>query len=82
MRYPWLATLQLTGMGFYIACAIVLCTLGGRWLDGKLNTGTTWTIIGLVLGIIVAVFGTYRMLKPYIDSARKIDDNKKDKDNQ
>lgn len=82
MRYPWLPALSLLGLGFYVAAAIVLGTLAGRWLDGKLNTDNTWTIIGLVLGIIVAVFGTYKMLKPFIDSAKNTGDNKKDKDNQ
>jgi F0F1-type ATP synthase assembly protein I len=81
MRYPWLPALSLLGVGFYIAASIILGTLGGRWLDGQLKTDTTWTIIGLVLGIIAAVFGTYRMFKPFIDSAKKTD-NKKDKDNQ
>lgn len=52
-------------------------------MDTKLKTDITWTIIGLVLGVIVAIVGTYRMLKPFIDSAKKTDNNsKKDKDNK
>lgn len=82
MRYPWLPAVSLIGLGFYVAAAIILGTLGGRWLDSKLHTGTLWTIIGLVLGIIVAVFGTYKMLKPFIDSAKQTGNNTKDKDKQ
>jgi uncharacterized protein YneF (UPF0154 family) len=83
MRHPWLQALSLLGIGIYIPLSIVLGVLGGRWLDSKLKTDNIWTIVGLVLGIIVGVFGTYSMLKPFIDSAKKSDNiNKKNKDNQ
>jgi F0F1-type ATP synthase assembly protein I len=74
--------LSLLGMGFYIAIAIVLGIWGGNWLDEKFSTGPLWLIIGLILGIAVAVLGAYNMLKPFIKNANKPDDNKKDKDNQ
>ena len=83
MRYPWVKMLSLLGMGFYIAMAIVLGIWGGNWLDGKFNTGPLLLIIGLILGIAVAVLGVYNMLKPYIDDAKKAENNsKKNKDNQ
>ena len=84
MRYPWLSMLSLLGMGFYIAIAIVLGILGGHWLDGKFNTGPLWMIIGLILGISSScASASYNMLKPFIDSAKKTDNNsKKDKDNK
>ena len=83
MRYPWLTMLSMMGMGFYIAIVIVLGIWGGHWLDGKFNTGPLWLIIGLFLGIAVAVLGVFNMLKPFIESARKTGDNsKKDKDNK
>ena len=75
--------LSLLGMGFYIAIAIVLGILGGHWLDGKFNTGPLWLIIGLILGIAVAVLGVYNMLKPFMEKAKKTDNNsQKDKDNK
>jgi F0F1-type ATP synthase assembly protein I len=82
MRYPWLPMLSLMGMGFYIAIAIIAGILGGHWLDGKMNTNPLWLIIGLILGIAVAVLGVYNMLKPFIASAKRADNNKKDKDNR
>ena len=83
MRYPWLTMLSLLGMGFYIAIAIVLGIWGGHWLDGNFNTGPLWLIIGLFLGIAVAVLGVFNMLKPFIENARETGDNsKKDKDNK
>ena len=83
MRYPWLSVLSLFGMGFYIAIAIVLGIWGGNWLDEKFDTGPLLLIIGLILGIAVAVLGAYNMMKPFINNANKPDENsKKDKDNQ
>ena len=83
MRYPWLSMLSLLGMGFYIAIAIVLGIWGGHWLDGKFNTGPLWLIIGLILGIAVAVLGVYNMLKPFMENTKKTDNNsQKDKDNK
>jgi F0F1-type ATP synthase assembly protein I len=79
MRYPWLPMLSLMGMGFYIAIAIILGIWGGHWLDGKMNTGPLWLIIGLVMGIAVAALGVYNMIKPFMEEAKKTD-NKKNKD--
>ncbi len=73
---PWLAALSLSGLGFYIAGAIILGIVGGRWLDSKLNSSPLWLIIGLIVGLAVAVMGTYNMLKPFIEN------NKKDKGNK
>ena len=75
--------LSLLGMGFYIAIAIVLGIWGGHWLDGKFNTGPLWLIIGLILGIAVSVLGVYNMLKPFMEKAKKTDNNSQnDKDNK
>jgi ATP synthase protein I len=62
----WADLLGLVGIGWYIAACIVLGVLGGVWLDGKLNSRPLLTIIGLFLGIIIAFYGVYRMLLPYL----------------
>ena len=75
--------LSLMGMGFYIAVAIVGGIWAGHWLDTKFNTNPLLLLTGLVLGIAVAGFGVYNMLKPFIKAAAKPDDtSKKNKDNQ
>lgn len=62
-----IAALRLVGVGFYVAGAIILGVVGGRWVDGKLNSEPFWTIAGLILGIIVAFYGVYNMLRPFMD---------------
>ena len=72
--------LSLMGMGFYIAIAIILGIWGGHWLDVKFNTSPLLLIIGLFFGIAVAALGVYNMIKPFMEEAKKADNNKKDKD--
>ncbi len=62
----WTAALKLTGVGFFIGISIVGGTFAGLWMDGKLNTSPLFILIGLFLGLVVAVFGVYRMIKPFI----------------
>ncbi len=65
--------MRLTGVGFFIAACLLLGTLAGLWLDGKLNTKPLFMIAGLILGLIISVFGVYQMLKPLMS-------NKQDKE--
>jgi F0F1-type ATP synthase assembly protein I len=63
----WEAALRLVGMGWYVGICIVLGVLGGLWLDDKLNTRPIFVIVGLLLGVIVAFYGVYRMILPNIN---------------
>jgi ATP synthase protein I len=60
----WVAALRLTGIGFYIAASILIGILAGLWLDGKLDTAPLFIILGLLFGLVVAVFGVYQMIRP------------------
>jgi F0F1-type ATP synthase assembly protein I len=64
----WIPALRLTGIGFYIAICIVGGTLVGWWLGDK---KPLFMIIGLVVGLIVAVYGVYRMIRSIIDEQKK-----------
>jgi len=66
----WGAALRLIGVGFYIGGSILLGTIAGLWLDSRLNTEPILVIVGLILGIIVAFYGVYRMLLPLIGNKR------------
>ena len=75
--------LSLLGMGFFIGISIIAGVWGGHWLDEKFNTSPLCLIFGLILGLVVAALGVYNMLKPFLESARKTDENsKKDKGNK
>lgn len=66
----WAAALRLTGVGFFIAACILLGTLAGIWLDGKLDTRPLFILLGLFLGLVLAVYGVYQMIRPLISDRR------------
>ena len=70
----WVAALRLGGIGFFISGSILLGVVAGQWLDSKLNSQPLFVIAGLIIGIIIAFYGVYRMVLPDIR-------NKKDKGN-
>ena len=59
---------RLVGVGWYIGICIFLGVFVGLWLDEKLNTNPVLVIVGLILGIVVAFYGVYRMLLPLVES--------------
>lgn len=65
----WVAALRLVGVGFFIGGSIMLGVLAGLWLDNKFGTNWLW-LPGLILGIVVAFYGVYRMLLPLVSGWR------------
>jgi len=70
----WVAALRLVGVGFFIGGSILLGVVAGRLLDTRLNSEPTWMIVGLLLGLVIAFYGVYRMILPFMG-------NKRDKEN-
>jgi len=70
----WVAALRLVGVGFFVGGSILLGVVAGLWLDNKLNSAPIWVIVGLFLGLVIAFYGVYRMLLPFMG-------NKRDKEN-
>lgn len=62
--------LQFLGIGWYIALCLLSGIGGGIWLDRQLESLPLLTLLGLVLGLVTAGYGTYKMLKPWIESNR------------
>lgn len=62
----WLLALRIAGIGWYVAFCIVAGILGGLWLDKKLETTPLFTLIGVVLGTVLAFYGIYRMVLPLV----------------
>ena len=54
--------LQLVGLGWYIAFAILVGVVGGLWLDSKLGTKVVFTLTGIIAGSTLAFYGVYRMV--------------------
>jgi F0F1-type ATP synthase assembly protein I len=72
---PWQAALRLIGVGWYVAGAILLGVLAGLWLDNKFDTEPLFVLAGLILGIIVAGYGVYKMLLPLISNKENKEDD-------
>jgi ATP synthase protein I len=70
----WEAALRFIGVGWFVGLSILLGVWGGHWLDEKLGTTPVMAIAGLILGLVVAFYGVYRMLLPLMR-------NKRDKEN-
>ena len=62
---------RLVGIGFYIALTIALCLLGGAQVDRWLDTGKLFTVIGLGLGITMALYGAYRQLMEVLEAIER-----------
>ena len=60
----WMPALRLTGIGFYIAACIVGGIMVGWWLGDK---KPIFIIAGLIVGLVVAFYGVYRMIKPLMN---------------
>ena len=72
----WVYASRFVGVGFFIAGAIIGGLILGFWLDSKFGKTFFW-IIGLLLGIIVAVVGVYRMLIPLLNDNNSKNNHKR-----
>jgi F0F1-type ATP synthase assembly protein I len=63
----WVAAARLLGVGWFIGICIILGVVGGLWLDNKFITSPVLVIFGLILGVIIAFYGVYRMILPNIN---------------
>jgi len=50
------------GIGWLVAICIAGATMLGLWIDGRLGTKPVFTLVGLILGLAVAVFSLARVL--------------------
>ncbi len=62
----WSAALRLTGLGWFVAVSVVAGILGGYFLDKATGTTPLFTLIGTVLGSVVAFYGVYKMILPVL----------------
>lgn len=53
---------RLVGIGFYVAICIAGMTVAGRELDAVFDTGIVLTLVGLGLGLVMAIWGGLHQL--------------------
>lgn len=66
--------MRLLGLGWYIAASIVLGIGGGLLLDGWLGTVPLFTLLGVLVGSVVAFYGMYRMVLPLLGGSNESDE--------
>ena len=69
--------LRLLGIGWYVAICIGGGGFGGLWLDRKLDLSPLLTLVGLGVGIALAVSGMYQMLTALL----AVNSDSKDREN-
>lgn len=68
----WPAAMQLLVVGFYVAFSLIIPAGIGVWLDRRASHEfPLFTLIGLGLGTIIMIYGVYRMVKPFMEEAKK-----------
>ncbi len=71
----WTVAFRFIGVGWFVGVSILLGVLGGLWVDTKFNTGPFFVIAGLMLGLVTAGYGSYRMLLPLFNDKQKKEDD-------
>ncbi len=67
-------TVRLTGLGFFLALSIVGGVVGGAQLDGLLDTGRLFAVLGLFAGLALGLGGSVVLLLEVL----KTNDDKKE----
>jgi len=63
--------LGLLGIGWYFALSIIGGVILGLLVDGWLETGKLFTVLGLFLGLAVAFWGGYKLLMRVISNGNQ-----------
>jgi len=59
VRKTWIAAARFIGIGWYIGLCIVGGFFLGRWIGRELHIETFGSLLGLAVGIVLAVYGIY-----------------------
>jgi F0F1-type ATP synthase assembly protein I len=63
-RRGFVLAMRLMGLGWYVVGSIILGAGGGQWLDRRLDTLPLFTLIGVILGTVLAFYGLIKMVRP------------------
>ncbi len=73
-RRGFVLAMRLLGLGWYVALSIILGLVVGLWLDKRLGTGVLFTLVGVLLGSVLAFYGVYRMVQPLMNGNNGAED--------
>ena len=62
---------RLVGIGFYVAICIAGGALLGRLLDDELGTDVVFTLVGLLLGVALGLWGLVIQLQEVLAAINK-----------
>ena len=65
-----------TQVGVMVVVSTLGCLFLGLWIDGKLHTKPLATLIFIAVGTLVAIAGTYRLARSFIE--QQMEENKKE----
>ena len=54
--------LKLLGIGWFVGICIVAGAFIGFWIDDWLSVAPVFTVLGVIIGVFVAIIGMLRML--------------------
>ncbi len=63
----WALALRLVGVGWFLAASVIIGIVAGLFLDKWLGTKVIFTLLGVLMGITVAFYGLYQMVKRFLD---------------
>ena len=62
----WGSLAVMGQLGFTIAIPLALGAWGGNYLDGVTHNSSLFLILGLLLGLIVGIYGAYRLFARFL----------------
>lgn len=65
--------LQLVGVGWYVGICIIGGLFGGLWLDRRLDVLPVFTLVGVILGTVMAFYGIYKIVLPLVNNSQGIE---------
>ena len=63
-----LLALQWVGIGWYIIVCLFAGLFAGIWIDRLIGTEPVFTLLGVLLGTVLAFYGMYRIVSEFMNT--------------